>query len=142
MPEVSVFCPGCGRSVDSGPQVEAAVPGVGPFSRDALLGAVAYVAVLPAIVLVFVPAFRSARFVRFHAWQSLLLAGATVVIGFATKLVFAALTVFPMLGFLLAGVVGLAILFLWLAIVVKAGLGDAYEIPLIGRWAAILANRR
>jgi uncharacterized membrane protein len=35
----------------------------------------------------------------------------------------------------------LAIVFLWIAIVVKAGLGDAFEIPVIGRWAASLANR-
>jgi uncharacterized membrane protein len=145
MPEVSVFCPGCGRAVDSGPQIEPAIPGVSPLSRDALLGAIAYVAILPALVFLFVPAFRTARFIRFHAWQSLLMAGATAVIGFATKLAFAVLMIFPMMGFLLAwllsGVVGLAIMFLWLAIVVKAGLGDAFELPLIGRWAAILANR-
>ncbi len=141
MPDVSVFCPVCGRAVDSGPQVEPSVPGVGPLSRDALLGAVAYVAILPALLLLVVPAFRTARFIRFHAWQSLLLAGATVVIGLATRLVFAALTVLPMLGFLLVGLVGLAILFVWLAVVVKAGIGDAYEIPLIGKWAAGFANR-
>ena len=140
-----MFCPGCGRAVDSGPPVEPDVPGVGALSRDALLGAVAYVAILPALVFVFVPAFRTDRFLRFHAWQSLLLAGATAVIGFATKLAFAVLMVFPMLGFLLAwllsGLVGLAIVFLWMAIVVKAGLGDAFELPLIGRWAAALATR-
>ncbi len=145
MPEVSQFCPGCGLAVGSGPPSEPAIPGVRPVSRDALLGAIAYVALLPAIVFLAVPGFRTARFIRFHAWQSVLLAGATVLIGFATRAAFAVLLLFPMVGFLVAwllsGVVGLAIVLLWVAIMVKAGLGDAFEVALIGRWAARLANR-
>src|SRR5260221_2563406 len=101
MPDVSVFCPVCGRAVDSGPQVEPSVPGVWPLSRDALLGAAAYVAILPALVLLVVPAFRTARFIRFHAWQSLLLAGATGGLRLATRLGLSVLSVRPILWFLL-----------------------------------------
>ena len=35
----------------------------------------AYLTFVPAAVLLFLPAFRNRRFVRFHAWQSVLLWG-------------------------------------------------------------------
>ena len=143
MPEVSAFCPGCGRAVGATLGAGADVDGVAPLSRDALLGAIAYVAVVPAIIFLLVPALG--RFVRFHSWQSLFLAGGAIVVGGVTKVVFAILVVFPFVGFLLAwlvaGVISLAIAFLWIAMFAKAVLGDAYELPLIGRWAAGLANR-
>jgi uncharacterized membrane protein len=143
MPEVSAFCPGCGRAVPS--PVEADTADVTPLSRNSFLGAVAYLGILPAVVLLAVPALREKRFVRFHAWQSLLLAAGTVVVGIVTKLLFVVLSLFPFLGFLLAwllaGLVALAIFFLWIATVTKAALGEAYELPYIGGWAASLANR-
>jgi uncharacterized membrane protein len=143
MPEVSAFCPGCGRSVRQ--HLETGIAEVTPLSRDSFLGAVAYVGILPSIVFLFLPVLRENRFVRFHAWQSLLLAGCMVVVGIVTKLLFMVLSLFPFLGFLLAwllaGLVALATLFLWIAIVAKAALGEAYELPFVGERAANLANR-
>jgi uncharacterized membrane protein len=143
MPEVSAFCPGCGRAVPSHP--EAGTPDVTPLSRDSLLGAVAYLGILPAVIVLAVPALKEKRFVRFHAWQSLLLAAGTVVVGIVTKLLFVVLSLFPYLGFLLAwlsaGLVALAVFFLWVATVTKATLGEAFELPFIGGWAASLAHR-
>jgi uncharacterized membrane protein len=55
------------------------------------------------------------------------------------------LSLFPFLGFLLAwllaGIVALAMFFLWIAMVTKAALGEVYELPFIGERAASLANR-
>ena len=145
MPEVSVFCPECGRAVASDSQAEADTNAVAPLSRYAFLGALAYFTILPAIVFLLMPALRESRFVRFHSWQSLLFAVGTVGIGVATRLAFAGLSVFPFLGVLLAwlvaGLVPLAIVFLWVAVVIKAALGEAYELPLLGPWAAGLANQ-
>jgi len=143
MPEVSAFCPGCGRAVPS--HLEAGTPDVTPLSRDSLLGAVAYLGILPAVVVLAVPALKEKRFVRFHAWQSLLLAAGTVVVGIVTKLLFVVLSLFPYPGFLLAwltaGLVALAVFFLWIATVTKAALGEAFELPFIGGWATSLAHR-
>jgi uncharacterized membrane protein len=143
MPEVSAFCPGCGRAVMA--QFETGTPDVTPLSRDSFLGAVAYVGILPAIVLLAMPALKEHRFVRFHAWQSLFLAAGTLVVGIVAKLLFMVLSLFPYLGFLLAwllaGLVALAVFFLWIAIVTKAALGEAYLLPFIGERAAGLANR-
>ena len=46
-----------------------------------------------------------------------------------------------LLAWLLAGLVALATFFLWIAIVAKAALGEAYELPFVGERAANLANR-
>jgi len=143
MPEVSAFCPGCGRSVRQ--PLDDVIPEVTPLSRNSFLGAIAYVGILPSIVLLFLPALRENRFVRFHAWQSLLLGGCMAVVAIVTKLLFMVLSLFPFLGFLLAwllaGLVALATFFLWIAIVAKAALGEAYELPFVGERAANLANR-
>jgi uncharacterized membrane protein len=145
MPEISGFCPACGRAVAGETDSEPDIAGVEPLSRDAFLGAVAYFTILPAIVFLAVPAIRHKRHVRFHSWQSILFAVSTVIIAALTRLAFAILTVFPFLGFLLAwlvaGLVSLAIVFLWIAIVVKAALGDAYELPFLGAWSDRLADR-
>ena len=145
MPEISGFCPACGRSVAGNANSEADIAGVEPLSRDAFLGSLAYFTILPAIVFLLVPAIRRKQYVRFHSWQSILFAVSTVIIAALTRLAFALLSVFPFLGFLLAwlvaGLVALAIVFLWIAIVVKAALGDAYELPFLGAWSNRLADR-
>ena len=143
MPEVSAFCPGCGRAVTV--QYETATSDVAPLSRNSFLGALAYIGILPAIVLLALPALRERRFVQFHAWQSLFLAAGTLMVGVVAKLLFVLLSLFPFLGFLLAwllaGLVALAIFFVWIAIITKAALGEAYELPFIGERAASLSIR-
>lgn len=145
MPEASAFCPGCGRAVPSREHTETSPPEVTPLSRKAVLGALAYITVLPAVVLLVVPALKETRFVRFHAWQSLLFTAGTIMVGIVTRLLFMFLELFPFLGFLLAwllaGLVALAVFFLWIAIVTKAALGESFGLPLVGQWAAKLADR-
>jgi uncharacterized membrane protein len=145
MPDISAFCPGCGRSVTSEEvEGETSVPGVAPLSRDGVLGSLSYVTVVPAIVFLLAPTLRQSRFVRFHSWQSILFAVATVCGGVITRLVFAMLAIFPVVGFLLAwlvtGLFGLAAVILWMLLIVKAALGEAYQPPGIGRVAARLSE--
>jgi len=142
MPEISAFCPGCGRSVDrAGSADQIFASGV----RDWLLGPLAYVALVPAIVFLIVPPLRSSRFVRFHSWQSILFAVATAVAALATRLLFFVLSVIPFGGFLLAwlliGLVVLAVVVLWGVLVLKAALGEAFELPWLGPLAAQLATK-
>jgi uncharacterized membrane protein len=138
MPDISAFCPGCGRSVNAPEALSAA------DTRDAVLGAVAYVGVVPAILFLTVPAFKSSRFVRFHSWQSVFFGVATAVTAFLIKLLFAILSVLPVIGLLLAwlsmGVAFIAIVVIWIALEVKAVQGQSYELPIIGRMAAQLAD--
>jgi uncharacterized membrane protein len=137
MPDVSAFCPACGLSV-------AETPGA-VNSRDRALGALAYVGLIPAIILLLIPALRGNRFVRFHCWQSVLLTIASALLGLALKLLFVVLTILPVVGFLLAwlslGIGSLGIFFLWIVLLVKAALGNHYQLPLIGPLAEQLAAR-
>ncbi len=149
MPDISGFCPACGRAVTSARDDEAelqpGVAGVLAFSTDALLGAVAYLPILPAVVFLLLPAIRRRRYVRCHSWQSVLLVVGAVVVGGITRLAFSVLSILSSFGFLLAwlltGLVSLALAFLWLAIVIKALLGDSYELPFIGPWVNRLSER-
>ncbi len=136
MPDVSAFCPVCGQSVGNKPAIA---------SRDKLLAAIAYIGILPAAVILLLPPLRKTEFVRFHAWQSLLYSVAAAVIALVLKLLFAIFTIIPVVGFLLAwlsiGIGSLGIAILWIVLLVKAAIGQHYELPLIGPPAAQLASR-
>jgi len=139
LPEISAYCPSCGSSVNADSD---------PFQAtditDQILGAVAYVAVVPAMVLLLAPALRHRLFVRFHAWQSILFGAFTSVFGLILRLLFLLFSIVPLGGslvaWLLIGVAALAVTVLWLALLVKAALGDRYELPVVGEWAARLAR--
>lgn len=137
MPDVSAFCPACGLSL-------AETPGA-IDSRDRALGALAYVGLIPAVVLLLIPASRGNRFVRFHSWQSVLFTIASALLGLALKLLFGVLAILPVVGFLLAwlslGIGSMGIFILWLVLLVKAALGNYYQLPLIGPFAEQLATR-
>ena len=137
MPDVSAFCPACGLSL-------AETPGA-IDSRDRALGALAYVGLIPAVVLLLIPALRGNRFVRFHSWQSVLFTIASMLLGLALKLLFVVLAILPVVGFLLAwlslGIGSMGIFILWLVLLVKAALGNYFQLPLIGPFAEQLATR-
>ena len=137
MPDVSAFCPACGLSL-------AETPGA-IDSRDRALGALAYVGLIPAVVLLLIPALRGNPFVRFHSWQSVLFTIASALLGLALKLLFVILAILPVVGFVLAwlslGIGSMGIFILWIVLLIKAALGHSYQLPLIGPMAEQLAAR-
>lgn len=143
MPDISAFCPACGRSVNE-QSPTASVPWLAADRREAFLGASAYVALLPAILFLALPSLRTSMFVRFHSWQSLLFTGSAVVLAALMRGVFAFFSLFPGIGFLFGvlatGLVCLGLAFLWIVLVIKAIQGQVYEIPWLGRAAAALTR--
>ena len=139
MPDISEFCPGCGRPVGAPEVLQAA------DSRDALLAALAYLMVAPAIVFLAVPAVNRSRFVRFHSWQSIFFASAAAITALVMKLLFGVFAVLPAIGLLLAwlcvGVTFIGTVVLWVLLTVKAAQGQSYELPVIGSMAAQLADK-
>ncbi len=101
---------------------------------DRGIAVLAYLTFVPAAVLLFLPEFRSHRFVRFHAWQSVMIWGAFVVLTIVGLILsnVAAAMVFLLFGILAS----LAILFLWIVLSIKAWQGERFELPLIGPLAA------
>jgi len=105
-----------------------------PAERAA--AAVAYLPLLPAAVVLFLPAYRNNRFVRFHAWQSILLWGVFFVLTITALFLS---NVAAAMAFLLFGIlVSLAMLFLWIVLSLKAWQGERFELPLFGELAARL----
>jgi uncharacterized membrane protein len=121
MPASAAFCPGCGWSVTPIPFADRAI------------AALAYLPFVAGAVILFLPAFRNQRFVRFHAWQSVLLWGVFFVLTLAALFLS---NVAAAMAFLLFGILAsLAMLFLWIVLTVKAWQGERFELPLFGTLA-------
>ncbi len=114
----AAFCPGCGWSLAPLPAADRAV------------AAVAYLTLVAGAVVLFLPAFRNHRFVRFHAWQSVLLWGVFFVLTFAA--LFLSNVGAPVLFLLFGLLASLAMLFLWIVLSIKAWEGERFELPLFG----------
>jgi uncharacterized membrane protein len=82
---------------------------------------------------------KQSRFVRFHAFQSLLLHGAFIVVGVVLQVLTAVLTAIAgLLGtlvWLLLMLVGVAFLGLTIFLMIKANAGEELELPVIGPMA-------
>src|ERR1700676_1255057 len=95
MPDVSAFCPACGQSV-------IAERSAASDPREKLLGGLAYVGLIPAIILLAIPSLRNNRFIRFHSWQSVFFSVSSVLLALALRLLFIIFSMLPVVGFLLA----------------------------------------
>jgi uncharacterized membrane protein len=159
MPDNVSFCPGCGRRMwvpgqearkpatsSPAPRTPPVNTPVGaPFAsipcqlKDKFIAALAYVTFIPAIILVLIEPYKRNRFVRFHSFQSIFLAVATVVIAIAMRILYSVLALIPVVGFLLAwlatAVALLGWVILWLVLLVKALQGEAFRLPWIGNLA-------
>jgi len=135
-PAVMFLCPHCGASM---PADAAFCPACGWSMRplaapDRALAALAYFTLVPAIVLLWLPALRARRFIRFHAWQSILIWGAFFVLTMAALFLS---NVAAAMFFLLLGVIAsLAMFFLWIVLSIKAWQGERFELPWFGLMAA------
>jgi uncharacterized membrane protein len=122
----AAFCPVCGRSMTALP------------AADRAAAVLAYFTLIPAAIILFLPAFRQHAFVRFHAWQSVLLWGAFLLItGAALALSNIAAAIVLLLFGILAS---LAALFLWIVLTLKAWQGFRFELPVFGALAERLSR--
>ena len=121
MPAGAAFCPGCGRATKLIPLADRAV------------AALAYLTLLPAAVLLLLPAYRRRTFVRFHAWQSVLVWGAFCLLTIVSMLLS---NIAAAMEFLLFGILALlAMFFLWVVLSLKAWQGERFELPIFGMLA-------
>jgi len=102
-------------------------------------GASAYLTFVPALVFFFLDPFRRNRFVRFHALQCLLCWAAAILLIIALKLTGDLVFLIPTAGPLLVAIIdvlaGLATLFVWLVLMIKAIQGEMFRLPLLGNFA-------
>jgi uncharacterized membrane protein len=131
MPEDAAFCPDCGRPMLSAERAHGQV-GVLP---EVVAGALAYFLV-PAFVFLFVEPYSKNRFVRFHAFQCIGAGMIAIVIAAAVRVFGVAMSLLPVIGYLLISLVSivlvLAVLITWVVLIVKALQGEMLKLPLIG----------
>jgi uncharacterized membrane protein len=151
MPDISEFCPRCGRPVREGTSfapnpeelVQAAhaeeleqqsrrdLPPVEPTDR--YVGALAYFTFIPALVFIFLKQFQQRKFVRFHAFQSVFFWG--VVIALLAAGFFTASLGWLILWLLIGALVLLALFFTWAVLSIKALQGEYFALPWLGALA-------
>jgi len=99
------------------------------------LAVLAYFTFVPAATLLLLRRFRGYGFLRFHAWQSVLIWAVFLIFTLIALLVSNVAAAMPLL---LAGILAsLAMLFLWIVLSIKAWQGERFELP----WLGSLAGR-
>ncbi len=107
---------------------------------EPLLAVLAYITVIPAIILLLRARYKKNRFLRFHALQSIALAAASI----ALATIFLLLSNVPTLNLFLipAGFVAvIGITLVVLVCMIKAYQHQIYKLPFIGNWAEKLGSR-
>jgi len=135
------FCNMCGTQIAEGTTVCAACSGRAPVAvvpagtssglADNVAGMLAYVTIIPAILFLVLEPYNRNRFVRFHAWQSVLFNVAWWILWFGLHIV----AHLPLLGFLTVLVwplIGLGGFIVWIILLIKANQGQMYKLPVIG----------
>ena len=128
LPEGAAACPKCGAG--TAPTVIPPASAQGGLA-DNVAGLLAYITIIPAIVFLLIEPFNKNRFVRFHSFQCLFIA----VAGFALGIVFAILSMIPVIGLLLIPVsfiVWVGIFVLVVVCMIKAYQGQKWKLPVIG----------
>lgn len=111
------------------------------FSDNAA-GAIAYMTFVPAIVFLLVLPYSRNQYVRFHAWQSLLLNVSAIAISFLLSFLLVIFLVFDAdLLVIFKRMVWVGWFVLWLICVVKALNGERFRIPILGALADRLAEQ-
>ncbi len=132
VPDASELCPECGRPMQPTDPVEGRV---GALPRR-VAGALAYCTVIPAVFFLLFEPYKEDEFVRFHAFQSILLLMASIGIAAVLWIVGSLLGLISVLPLLfLSMLVGVAAVVIWMVLVVKALQGEMFKLPLAGDFA-------
>jgi uncharacterized membrane protein len=144
IPDGTVTCAACaGRAAASAPVPAVAIPAPAA-SSDNVNGMLAYITIIPAIIFLVAEPYNKSRFVRFHAWQNILLHAAAFVCWFGLFILSFILAFIPILGHLLAFLLWAALMVgffvAWIMALLKANGGQMYKLPFIGDIAEKQAN--
>jgi len=137
--EGAKFCPKCGAKLGAA-ETPAPTEGAGKPESESSTGLSANVAGLLCYVLfwvtgiIFVVLEKKSTFVKFHAWQSIMTFGVLTV----AELILAWI---PFVGWILSILIGILIFVLWIILMIQAGTGKMWKVPLAGDWAEKQANK-
>lgn len=148
------FCPNCGTDM-AGSGAGAAGPSPGGWSapppppdfaapglRDNVASTLCYLGgIITGVIFLLIKPYSSNRLIRFHAWQSIFLSLAALIVDWALDiLIFQVLR----MGFVGSGLLGLVHLFwfvVWIYMMISAYNGKRVKLPVIGEFAENQAGR-
>lgn len=122
------------QAVPSAPAPPSSAAGSG--LADNVAGALCYFTIFPAILFLLIEPYNKRPFVRFNAFQCILLA----VLGVVLYPVDVVLLFIPILGWALIALIWLTVLVMWVMCVVKSFSGVKFEIPFLGKYAQQFAG--
>ncbi len=133
LPEGAHNCPSCGAAVTgTGPATVVTPTAASPSGlTDNVVGLLAYITIIPAIIFLVIEPYNRSRFVRFHCFQSIFFHVAVFIIWIILGVI-ASLPVLGWATFLIWPLVGLGFLVLWVLMLVKAYGGQMWKLPVIG----------
>lgn len=149
----ATFCSNCGKPITQpagaaapaapsgtagATAVPAAAPAAGYMPNENVMGGIAYLTFIPAIIFLLIEPHKYNKFVRFHSWQCLWLCIARFVVWIA--LFWLPFVGFG-LGFALRSLVGLVFFVAWLVAIINAFQGKMFKLPIIGDLAEQQANK-
>ena len=145
------FCSKCGQPAEEASTTASEAPGAAaappapsapaaPVANDNVLGAVAYVTIIPAIIFLLLEPYNKNKFIRFHSLQCLLLAGSLIVLNTGNIILGLILGSVPFVGWILSVGLSFAIMIgglgAWIIALIKAYNGEEFRLPVIGNIAA------
>jgi len=146
-PPRPVSCSDCGAEVADGAtlcsQCTTALQNVPPQvtanRRERTAAVAAYLTPIPAIILLYLKPYRHSIFVRFHAFQS-------IIVGIVVLALVLLGALFANLGWTVAWLMfgllfGVGLFFLWVVLTIKAAQGVRFELPFLGAEAVRRATR-
>ena len=132
-PDGAKFCSKCGADLGASVQ-PSATPSEGDTGLSAnTAGLLCYLAGW-ITGIVFLVIDKKRKFVRFHAWQSIMTFGVLTVASLI-------LSPIPLIGLVLGPIIWVLGFVLWIILMVQAGTGKMWKLPLVGDWAEKQANK-
>jgi uncharacterized membrane protein len=80
--------------------------------------------------LIFLLIEKENKFVRFHAWQSIIVFAAFTIVTIVLRVI-------PVIGWVVSSILGIVVFVLWIVLMYKAYKGERYKLP----WAGDLAEK-
>ncbi|HKN23085.1 MAG TPA: hypothetical protein VJX73_16785 [Terracidiphilus sp.] len=109
---------------------------------DNAAGAIAYLTFIPAVLFLVMQPYNRNSYVRFHAWQSILLCVAAVAVDLVLGFVLASALMFsPFLYLAVWRVIELFWLAVWIVCIANAAQGKRFKLPVIGNLAEQQVNK-
>jgi len=96
--------------------------------------ALAYITFIPAVIFLVLEPYKRDTFIRFHAWQCIVL----TLVDIAGGVVFGFMGT---IGLMVRALLGLLLFIFWLIAIIKASKGERYHVPIVGDLAENLAAR-